>query len=80
MYTAKVTSKGQVTLPAEMRRKLGLRPGDYLEIRETPAGYTVRKLVQASPFDRYVGVLGHKANPDTNPDTDILIEEMRGPR
>jgi len=29
--TATVTSKGQVTLPAEVRRRLGLRPGSKLE-------------------------------------------------
>ncbi len=29
--TATVTSKGQVTLPVEVRRRLGLRPGSKLE-------------------------------------------------
>jgi len=29
---ATVTSKGQVTLPAEARRRLGIRPGSKLEI------------------------------------------------
>jgi antitoxin PrlF len=27
MYTAKVTSKGQITLPAEVRKAMGLKPG-----------------------------------------------------
>ncbi|MGH9746500.1 MAG: AbrB/MazE/SpoVT family DNA-binding domain-containing protein [Candidatus Acidiferrales bacterium] len=30
----KVSTKGQVVLPAPVRRKLGLRPGDPLEITE----------------------------------------------
>ena len=29
--TATVTSKGQVTLPVEVRRRLGLKPGSKLE-------------------------------------------------
>ncbi len=29
--TATVTAKGQVTLPVEVRRRLGLRPGSKLE-------------------------------------------------
>jgi len=29
--TATVTAKGQVTLPAELRRQLGIRPGSKLE-------------------------------------------------
>lgn len=74
MYRAKITSKGQVTIPAELREKLGLRPGDVLEIRESPAGYTLHKHVAVSPFDRYVGRLRHKAALGT----DALVEEMRG--
>jgi AbrB family looped-hinge helix DNA binding protein len=29
--TTKISSKGQVVLPGQIRRKLGLRPGDALE-------------------------------------------------
>ena len=28
MQTSSLTSKGQVTIPAEVRRRLGLKPGD----------------------------------------------------
>lgn len=31
MVKARVTSKGQVTLPAELRRQLGVEPGDDLD-------------------------------------------------
>ncbi len=30
MQTSTLTSKGQVTIPAEVRRRLGLMPGDQL--------------------------------------------------
>lgn len=43
-YRAKVTRKGQVTIPAAVRRRMGLMPGDELaldvgagDIRLTPA-------------------------------------------
>lgn len=74
MYRIKLTSKGQVTLPVEMRRKLGLRTGDVLEIRESPEGYLIQKHIPVSPFDRYVGYLGHKGERKT----DKLVDEMRG--
>ncbi|MDR0284097.1 MAG: AbrB/MazE/SpoVT family DNA-binding domain-containing protein [Propionibacteriaceae bacterium] len=34
MTYSTITAKGQVTLPAELRRKLGLRPGARVAIRE----------------------------------------------
>lgn len=30
MYTATLTSQGQITVPVEMREKVGLKPGDRL--------------------------------------------------
>jgi AbrB family looped-hinge helix DNA binding protein len=30
MQTSTLTSKGQVTIPAEVRRRLGLQPGDHV--------------------------------------------------
>jgi AbrB family looped-hinge helix DNA binding protein len=38
VYRAKITSKGQVTIPIEIRREMGLNPGDLLEIRESHRG------------------------------------------
>ena len=73
MYKAKITSKGQVTLPAKFRGKMGLKPGDEIIIRETPEGYVIEKHVTKSPFDRYVGHLRTK----TGQDPDKLVEEMR---
>jgi antitoxin PrlF len=38
MPTATVTSKGQITLPIEVRRKLGLNAGDKVDFFETENG------------------------------------------
>ena len=38
----KITSKRQVTLPARVLNALGVGPGDQLELREGPDGYTLR--------------------------------------
>lgn len=38
MSTLTVSSKGQVVLPAHMRRRLGLNPGALLEARLEPDG------------------------------------------
>lgn len=42
-YRAKITSKGQITIPAEVRRSLGLEVGNWVAF-ETQADYaTVRR-------------------------------------
>lgn len=38
----KVTSKRQVTFPAEVLDALGVGPGDRLEIQEVPEGFLLR--------------------------------------
>jgi antitoxin PrlF len=36
--SAKITSKGQITLPAELRKALNLKPGDRVDFRKTESG------------------------------------------
>ena len=43
MPTATLTSKGQITLPAEMREKLRLVPGSKIVFEEQPNGDFVLK-------------------------------------
>ena len=38
MATAVLTSKGQITIPQEVRRKLGVETGDRVEFVELPDG------------------------------------------
>ena len=42
MLKVKVTSKGQVTIPKEIRDKLGIRPGEGLAFEEKMA-YSILK-------------------------------------
>ncbi len=72
MFKAKVTSKGQVTIPKELREKIGLEPGDFLCIRETKEGYVIKKEVKEGIFDKYVGYLKKPGN------SDKIIKELRG--
>ncbi len=56
---ATVTSKGQVTIPLEVRRRLGVKEGDRVEF-VIEGGVTVIRPVraEANPFLSYVGALG----------------------
>jgi len=45
---ARVTSKGQITIPHEIRRVLGVRPGDTVEFESNEAGVQVRPVRKES--------------------------------
>ena len=53
---AKITSKGQITIPREVRRALGVRPGDRLLFESDEKGIRVRPARTESPFARYRGI------------------------
>jgi len=56
---ARLTEKGQVTIPRQVREELGLRPGDEVEFVADAAGggYRLRKVLRTNPFTRYRGHL-----------------------
>lgn len=74
MQTAKVTSKGQITLPKNIRDTLGVHPGESVGFEEKDGVITVQKVVPLSPFDKWVGKLSHQRGKRT----DEVIKEMRG--
>ena len=55
MATAKLTSKCQITLPARIRRKLDLRPGDRVQV-EIQGGAIVLRPLRGSFVDSMVGL------------------------
>jgi AbrB family looped-hinge helix DNA binding protein len=71
---AKITSKGQVTIPKKVRISLGLKTGDEIEFEPASKGFIIKKKPGASPFDRYVGHLSSRRGEDI----DSIIEELRG--
>lgn len=69
LLKAKVTSKGQITLPKELRDTLGIHEGDHIEFAvETPNNASIRKL--ATPGSS-AGALKHLAK-----NKPLTVEEM----
>jgi AbrB family looped-hinge helix DNA binding protein len=53
---ARVTSKGQITVPYEIRRALGVRAGDKLEFETKEGGCSVRPVRAEDPFEQFRGI------------------------
>jgi antitoxin PrlF len=68
MPTATVTSKGQITIPATVRKALGLKAGVRIEFYESAEGEYVLRPKTGSIMD-LEGCLAHAGPP-------ITIEEM----
>lgn len=49
MLSAKITSKGQITIPVEVRKKLGLQEGSYVTFTECDGGVV---MANASSYSR----------------------------
>jgi antitoxin PrlF len=53
---ARITSKGQITVPREVRRLLGVQPGDRLLFESDGNDVRVRPLRSKSAFSKYRGI------------------------
>ena len=68
MPTATVTSKGQTTIPREVRDFLKLKPGDKLEFKLDPHGKTVILRAANIHVSSLRGVLKREGMKPYNPD------------
>lgn len=56
---ATMSSKGQITIPQEVREQLGLKMGDRVEFVVEGGTWVIRPVRQGdNPFAAYAGVLG----------------------
>ena len=53
---AKITSKGQITVPRDVRRALGVQAGDHLVFESIGDEVRVRALKTKSAFSKYRGI------------------------
>ena len=55
-HIAKITSKGQITIPAEIRRQLGVSTGDQLIFETDTHGEIQVRRVERYPFEKFLGI------------------------
>ncbi|MFT3743758.1 MAG: AbrB/MazE/SpoVT family DNA-binding domain-containing protein [Pyrinomonadaceae bacterium] len=69
---SKITAQGQISVPAEIRRKLGLGPGAVLEWTELGDDVVVRRAGRFSSEDVHRAIFSEK------PETVSLIDIKEG--
>lgn len=68
----RITQKGQVTIPKDIREKLGVKPGSSVRFKVIEGKCVVEKEVKENRIGKWVGYLKSKRR------TDELIRELRG--
>ena len=56
LIRAKVTSKGQVTIPKEVRKSLGIKPGDKLRFEPQENAFRVVRDSDENVFEKWRGI------------------------
>lgn len=74
---ARITSKGQITIPRDIRRVLGVQPGDRLMFESNNGGVQVRPVRTESPFKKYRGI-GNPGIPAGRRGIARWLRELRG--
>jgi AbrB family looped-hinge helix DNA binding protein len=75
---AKVTSKGQITIPVAIRKSLGVKPGDSLRFEPQEVGFRVVRDAEENVFEKWRGIGGF---PGMGKGRDAIVayfREMRG--
>ena len=72
-----LTSKGQTTIPREVREFLKLKPGDILEFHVNPEDSTVTLKAANLPIVSLKGVLKSKGMKPYNPNERALAYKQR---
>jgi AbrB family looped-hinge helix DNA binding protein len=74
---ARISEKGQVTIPKKLRDQLGIRVGDQLDFEVEHGRLVVVKVADRDPVDAVWGTLPPDALEGMS--VDEWIDEIRGP-
>lgn len=78
MKTSTISSKGQVTIPQEIRIRMGLKEGDRIEFVIDHGQTVLRPIrIRRHKFDDYAGVLPQFKSID---EINAWVREIRGDR
>ena len=74
---AKITSKGQITIPSAVRKAMGVKEGDNIVFEPSKNGFNITPARTGSAFAKYRGI----GNPGIGSGREAVVKairEMRG--
>lgn len=71
---SRVTSKGQITIPQEVREKFGFVPGTDVEVIAQAGRAVIVKSRHVNPFRIWLG----RARKRSRKNVDTMIDQLRG--
>jgi AbrB family looped-hinge helix DNA binding protein len=78
---AKLTSKGQITIPQAIRTRLNLRPGDVLDFDETASVLVARRVIEPEKWRSSLEKIRRDWNSELIPENETskeLLDDLRG--
>lgn len=74
-----MNSKGRVTIPKDIRKRLGLKPSDRVEFVVEESRTVIRPVLsEANPFKKFIGIAG--PFPGGEEGLKAWLDDMRGGR
>lgn len=70
----KITSKGQITIPLDIRNSFSMLPGTYVDIIDEKNKVVIVKSRSENKFMKWLGKGKHK----NKKDIDLTMEQLRG--
>lgn len=79
-YIARITTKGQVTVPLELRKHLNIKEGDYVLFEKKGSKVEVKKMVPTNDFEDFARPIRERFQKDgvTQEDVEAAVKWARG--
>lgn len=79
-YIARITTKGQVTVPMELRKALKVKEGDYILFEKKGSRVEIKKMIPPNDFEEFARPIRERFQKEgvTPDDVEAAISWARG--